>query len=558
MAASNVYSGDILMEIDSNPDPNPNTILSFDDTNIVIKNDFSDGLEINLSVKCRGCFVEDQEMHYLFTAFDQQLSLADILFRTTSVVCKEGDGFPPYLCTRCTICVIDFFNFKIQYQKTDLYVQTLLGKTIKGEKDFGEVTKLQSDLHRGLNDESDNVGTVKDDSIGSEAEESFDADEEKRLLMPKVNGLTVISPQYCNECNQSFEIGTDYETHSAKEHGVNPFTKFHTFRTLVIENDKAMAVARKKKKLEASASRKISAFKEFLSNDGKFCRICRRMIPEEDFKEHWETHKVHICEECGYRCIKKCDLNSHMLSIHNNERNFVCSLCGKSYKTKQLLRRHHVVHLNLRLHSCDICGNRFNDSSTLKTHIQLRHIRSRNFVCPICGLAYPMKATLDKHILRHNKNRPPRFFCEDCENPFRDRSSLKRHYLVKHTNAFVRPACSFCDKSYCSTTKLRYHVERHHSGKPVERKKRGRKRVTEDDIEEFLSSDSCESDSKDSETEEQDREPKLENGDDEDSCKNSEGINDQQVQTQKKYYLYKNKEPADSISEGTETSGDSE
>lgn len=43
-----------------------------------------DKLEIDLSVKCRGCFAEDPEMHYLFTVFDQQLSLADILMQTTS------------------------------------------------------------------------------------------------------------------------------------------------------------------------------------------------------------------------------------------------------------------------------------------------------------------------------------------------------------------------------------------------------------------------------------------------------------------------------------------
>lgn len=67
------------------------------------------------------------------------------------------------------------------------------------------------------------------------------------------------------------------------------------------------------------------------------------------------------------------------------------------------------------MYCCDICGQRFNDNGTLKTHIHLKHIGSRNFICPICGLAYPMKATLDKHIMRHNKNRPPSFFCDTCK-----------------------------------------------------------------------------------------------------------------------------------------------
>lgn len=75
------------------------------------------------------------------------------------------------------------------------------------------------------------------------------------------------------------------------------------------------------------------------------------------------------------------------------------------------------------------------------------------------------------------------------ESAFKDKWSLKRHNLVKHSKEFVRPSCSSCGKSYCSTTKLRRHIERHHSDKPFERKKRTSKKQTETTVT-YESSDS--------------------------------------------------------------------
>lgn len=86
MAASNVSSDDFLTKMETGPvilltqSENPGSSL--------IKSELVDKLEIDLSIKCRGCFAEDPEMHYLFTIFDQQLSLADILAQTTSIVVR--------------------------------------------------------------------------------------------------------------------------------------------------------------------------------------------------------------------------------------------------------------------------------------------------------------------------------------------------------------------------------------------------------------------------------------------------------------------------------------
>lgn len=434
--------------------------------------DESDKLEIDLAVKCRGCFAEDPEMHYLFTVFDQKLSLADILMQTTHYQCREDDGFPPYLCTKCTTCLIDFFNFKIQYQKTDLYVRTLLGKLDQDCQESTETVAVKNEAH---SDEG-SIGEENDDYEPSYEPEHRE-DKKVKFEPSEIYDIDGGS-QNCDICDLDFINHRTQTTHMAKEHGKNPFTKYQVFRNVVLENERAAMLAKKRLKQKEEDLRQ----EMLLSMPGKLCRICRVKYPEEEFQAHWEQHKINVCEQCGYKCVRKSDLELHIQGVHGVERKYCCQLCGRGFKTKPLLKRHQVVHLNPRRYCCDLCGQRFNDSGTLKTHMHLKHDGSRDFVCPICGLAFPMKPTLDKHIIRHNKNRPASFYCELCPAAFRDKSSMTRHHLVKHTSEFQRPICQFCGKSYCSKTKLRMHIERHHSGTVYERKRRVIKKQKQDGV----------------------------------------------------------------------------
>jgi len=62
-----------------------------------------------------------------------------------------------------------------------------------------------------------------------------------------------------------------------------------------------------------------------------------------------EVHRgirPHVCSQCNSSFKKKDHLETHMQSIHSDERNFECSWidCDKKYKTSQDLRRHVVRH----------------------------------------------------------------------------------------------------------------------------------------------------------------------------------------------------------------------
>ncbi|XP_050310353.1 zinc finger protein 2-like isoform X2 [Anthonomus grandis grandis] len=351
MAASSVST-------ESPENSNGETLENYENVAFGAPEDQPEVVHVDLSVKCRGCFAEEPEMHFLFTNFDQDLSLADILMQTTS--------------------------FEIQYQKTEIYIRNLLGKPSASPMEY--------------------ITLTGGDDLMEEETPVFNDD----LAMHNRDG-----------------------------------------------RDKKFSTE------EVQPSKK--------------CSECKNLFTLETFKAHWETHKINNCPECDYKTVKKPDLELHMQTRHSEERKFVCTQCGFRFKSKQLLRRHERRHLNLRNYCCETCGMRFNDLGPLKTHIKLKHIGTREFICSVCGLDFPLKATLDKHILRHNKNRPAPYNCTECSMRFQDKCSMLRHKRVKHSGQFVRPMCHHCGKTYCSITKLNYHVERHHGDTPPAFKQRGRK-----------------------------------------------------------------------------------
>ena len=79
---------------------------------------------------------------------------------------------------------------------------------------------------------------------------------------------------------------------------------------------------------------------------------------------------------CEYRCAGATQLEIHM-ELHNSERPFVCSTCGKGFKKKQQLRNHKALHdmdpeekvQYFGKKDCDICKREFANSKCLKVHM---------------------------------------------------------------------------------------------------------------------------------------------------------------------------------------------
>ena len=136
-----------------------------------------------------------------------------------------------------------------------------------------------------------------------------------------------------------------------------------------------------------------SSLKQHLLNTTRnhLCQICGRVFP---FASHLNIHhnRVHPdlppdaakCKICGKTFSNLEKIKKHM-HVHSDERKYVCTTCGKRYKTAGNLHQHKQQHL-ARKHVCG-CGDAFTYRHGLVNH-QAR-----------CFAGLPCKRP-------HSKNRP--------------------------------------------------------------------------------------------------------------------------------------------------------
>jgi len=97
--------------------------------------------------------------------------------------------------------------------------------------------------------------------------------------------------------------------------------------------------------------------------------------------------------DCGAEFKSKYHLETHVASIHHNERH-VCGECSKTFTRKDHLVAHMNSHMGIR-YSCD-CGATFTQRSSLNKHIKSIHLKYR-YTCEICGSIFTEKGNLSAH-----------------------------------------------------------------------------------------------------------------------------------------------------------------
>ncbi|KAK7571879.1 hypothetical protein V9T40_014351 [Parthenolecanium corni] len=78
-----------------------------------------------------------------------------------------------------------------------------------------------------------------------------------------------------------------------------------------------------------------------------------------------------------------------------------CAVCPKTFKRRQDLDRHAVIHQAEKPHCCMVCDARFNDASTLRTHLR-RHTTPAPSVCDQCNKPFASAKNLRVHKVRHH------------------------------------------------------------------------------------------------------------------------------------------------------------
>ena len=165
-----------------------------------------------------------------------------------------------------------------------------------------------------------------------------------------------------------------------------------------------------------------------------FMEIKREVLEENETSENWfygnEIVKCEIKEESNK---ENPAYDSFEFNLSQNENEFQCDKCDKSFARKVLLKKHiDFVHEGILNYKCELCTKAFESASTLKRHIMSVHER-----------------------VKHN--------CEICGKSFTQMYYLKLHHTKEHQEEeLIYHMCNTCNKEFYSTSALAAHVQRVH------------------------------------------------------------------------------------------------
>ena len=136
------------------------------------------------------------------------------------------------------------------------------------------------------------------------------------------------------------------------------------------------------------------------------CKHCHRLFSSHDsLVEHLKLHGVRvkeksgeefICSLCGVTFKSKQSLLGHERS-HNKERPFACTICDARFTLKTRLKRHLQTHGGDKPHACDVCPKRFLRAYDLTVHKRV-HTKERPYVCETCGRGFAAQTNFRKHV----------------------------------------------------------------------------------------------------------------------------------------------------------------
>mmetsp|Transcript_31314 Transcript_31314/g.76388 ORF Transcript_31314/g.76388 Transcript_31314/m.76388 type:complete len:178 (-) Transcript_31314:101-634(-) len=130
------------------------------------------------------------------------------------------------------------------------------------------------------------------------------------------------------------------------------------------------------------------------------------------------------CTKCSRNFSSKAAAQVHLL-IHLGIRPFTCERCNSTFRTRQHLERHFRYHTGERPFSCGYCDKRFSDPSTLKSHLNSRHLKRKAYTCDACNKRFVTAGNRNLHRRIHMGIRP--YKCSICSVTNSDLSNFKRH-----------------------------------------------------------------------------------------------------------------------------------
>ncbi|XP_077520152.1 uncharacterized protein LOC144129976 [Amblyomma americanum] len=169
------------------------------------------------------------------------------------------------------------------------------------------------------------------------------------------------------------------------------------------------------------------------------------------------------CHRCRRVFARKENLVNHACSGQPADRSeateLPCTVCGKTFSTDRLLRRHMAKHTGQ--HMCPDCGKSYTTREILANHACPQQPKVERFSCGVCGKAFTRHGYLLKHLPVHTGQHT----CPVCGKWLRSIDSLANHMRmctqVQEIQLHGQAACSHCHKVFTNAAEFRRHQYEH-------------------------------------------------------------------------------------------------
>lgn len=248
----------------------------------------------------------------------------------------------------------------------------------------------------------------------------------------------------CYMCNQSFKRAEQLSFHAMEAHSTD--RPYHCSFCEYTAREKSHLLRHER---THTRSNQIS------------CQICdKKFLDSRDLNNHQTVHsnvRDMPCPHCQKMFKSELYLKRHVRLVHTSMLIgiFKCDTCDKSFKTKDYLNRHvRKIHKNPVLFVCSFCGKKFKSASHRKDHEEI-HRGEGDAECELCG-AQVRKRNMERHMKTHSETAD--YQCDICAKPLKTMEALRAH-VNSHELPFK---CEHCDKAFSTKYSMKSHTVQQH------------------------------------------------------------------------------------------------